>query len=227
MEDQLRRSDEPTEVARRRRLSLPDGGVPILTAMLAKSSGQLDRALIEAGMILTSELSLDAVLQRIVELAVEITGARYGALGVLTPTTVPSSSSSPSVSPLRNGPRSVTHRLATGSWACSSRGIVRFAYRTSAPTRDRSASRRTTLRCTRSWGPCEARGTIFGNIYLTEKRGASEFSEEDEAGLVVLASQAGIATENARLYHETQRQQRELQRMSTARGTRTHREGVA
>jgi GAF domain-containing protein len=41
--------------------------------------------LIEAGMILASELSLDAVLQRIIELAVEITDARYGALGVISP----------------------------------------------------------------------------------------------------------------------------------------------
>jgi len=44
-----------------------------------------DRRLIEAGMIHASELSLDAVLLRIVELAVDLTGARYGALGVLTP----------------------------------------------------------------------------------------------------------------------------------------------
>ena len=74
--------------------------------------------------------------------------------------------------------------------------------------------------------PVVARGTVFGNIYLTEKRGASEFSEEDEAGLIVLASQAGIATENARLYQETQRQQRELAHVG-ARGSRTHREGAA
>jgi len=44
-----------------------------------------DRQLIEAGMILASELSLDVVLLRIVELAVKVTGATYGALGVLTP----------------------------------------------------------------------------------------------------------------------------------------------
>jgi len=43
------------------------------------------RQQIEAGVILASELSLEAVLLRIVELAVAITGARYGALGVLTP----------------------------------------------------------------------------------------------------------------------------------------------
>ena len=42
-----------------------------------------DRMLIEAGLTLSAELDLDAVLQRIVELACDITGARYGALGVL------------------------------------------------------------------------------------------------------------------------------------------------
>lgn len=47
-------------------------------------SSPRDHALIQAGMVLASELSLEVVLQRIVELAVEITGARYGALGVLT-----------------------------------------------------------------------------------------------------------------------------------------------
>src|SRR5438093_13284455 len=41
--------------------------------------------LLESGLILSSELSLDAVLQRIVELAVQVTGATYGALGVLGP----------------------------------------------------------------------------------------------------------------------------------------------
>jgi signal transduction histidine kinase len=59
-----------------------------------------------------------------------------------------------------------------------------------------------------------AKGTVFGNIYLTEKAGISEFSEEDEGALVVLASQAGVAIENARLYEETQRQHRELERLS-------------
>ena len=49
------------------------------------SRSDTDRHLIEAGMVLASELSLDAVLRRIVEVAVELTGARYGALGVLTP----------------------------------------------------------------------------------------------------------------------------------------------
>jgi signal transduction histidine kinase len=55
---------------------------------------------------------------------------------------------------------------------------------------------------------------VFGNIYLTEKRDAPEFTREDEAALIVLATQAGVAVENARLYVETQRQHRELERLS-------------
>ena len=61
------------------------GDLDYARAMSERASGDGDRRLIEAGMVLASELSLDAVLQRIVELAVDLTGARYGALGVLTP----------------------------------------------------------------------------------------------------------------------------------------------
>ena len=52
--------------------------------------------------------------------------------------------------------------------------------------------------------PVMALGQVFGNIYLTEKHGAPEFSDDDEAALVVLATQAGVAIENARLYEEMQ-----------------------
>jgi signal transduction histidine kinase len=57
------------------------------------------------------------------------------------------------------------------------------------------------------------RGKVFGNIYLTDKQGAELFDEEDERVLVVLATQAAIAVENARLYDETERRGRELQRL--------------
>src|SRR3954469_9467589 len=49
----------------------------------ASDARSRDQMLIEAGLTLSAELDLDAVLQRIVELACDITGARYGALGVL------------------------------------------------------------------------------------------------------------------------------------------------
>ncbi|HXF37634.1 MAG TPA: GAF domain-containing sensor histidine kinase, partial [Actinomycetota bacterium] len=59
-------------------------------------------------------------------------------------------------------------------------------------------------------GPVTARGRVYGNIYLTEKRGAPAFTEEDERALEILAAQAGVAIENARLYEEAQRRARWL-----------------
>jgi signal transduction histidine kinase len=49
------------------------------------------------------------------------------------------------------------------------------------------------------------RGEVFGDIYLTEKKSAPEFAERDERDVLVLAAQAGIAIENARLYQEVNR----------------------
>jgi signal transduction histidine kinase len=58
--------------------------------------------------------------------------------------------------------------------------------------------------------PVRIRDEIFGNLYLTEKRGGAEFDEEDEALVVALAAAAGVAIENARLYAEARRQQQWL-----------------
>ena len=61
--------------------------------------------------------------------------------------------------------------------------------------------------------PIAGRGKVFGNIYVTDKQSAEMFDEEDERILVVLATQAAVAVENARLYDETERKGRELQRL--------------
>jgi signal transduction histidine kinase len=53
-------------------------------------------------------------------------------------------------------------------------------------------------------------GKVYGNIYLTEKRSASEFSEEDEQSLIILATQAGAAIANATLYAQTHQRERWL-----------------
>jgi len=58
--------------------------------------------------------------------------------------------------------------------------------------------------------PVQAMGKVFGNIYLTEKRSATEFSEEDEEALVILATQAGAAIANATLYAQTHQRERWL-----------------
>jgi signal transduction histidine kinase len=58
--------------------------------------------------------------------------------------------------------------------------------------------------------PIQVRDEIFGNLYLTEKRGGGPFSEDDEALVVALAAAAGVAIDNARLYAEARRQQQWL-----------------
>jgi signal transduction histidine kinase len=176
--------------------------------------GDGDRSLIEAGMALASELSLDAVLQRIVELAVDLTGARYGALGVLTP-------DGRSIEDFITVGITPEERAALGNPPVG-HGLLGALTREPHPIRipNIAADPRsvgfppnhppmTSLLGARIIG----RGTVFGNIYLTNKQGAEMFDEEDERVLVVLATQAAIAVENARLYDETERRGRELQRL--------------
>jgi signal transduction histidine kinase len=176
--------------------------------------GDGDRRLIEAGMALASELSLDAVLQRIVELAVDLTGARYGALGVLTP-------DGRSIEDFITVGITPEERAALGNPPVG-HGLLGALTREPHPIRipNIAADPRsvgfppnhppmTSLLGARIIG----RGTVFGNIYLTNKQGAEIFDEEDERVLVVLATQAAIAVENARLYDETERRGRELQRL--------------
>jgi signal transduction histidine kinase len=175
---------------------------------------QRDKALIEAGMVLASELSLDAVLQRIIELAVDLTGARYGALGVLTP-------DGGSIEDFITVGITPEQRSALGD-PPTGHGLLGALTREERPLRiaDIGSDPRsvgfppnhppmTSLLGARIIG----RGTVFGNIYLTDKQGAEMFDEEDERVLVVLATQAAIAVENARLYDETERKGRELQRL--------------
>jgi signal transduction histidine kinase len=59
--------------------------------------------------------------------------------------------------------------------------------------------------------PVRVRDEVFGNLYLTNKRGGGDFTEDDEAVLVALGAAAGVAVENARLYDAARRQQRWIQ----------------
>ena len=165
-------------------------------------------------MVLASELALGAVLQRIVELAVDLTGARYGALGVLTP-------DGRSIQDFLTVGITPEQRAALGD-PPTGHGLLGALTREARPLRipDIGADPRsvgfppnhppmTSLLGARIIG----RGTVFGNLYLTDKQGAEMFDEEDERILVVLATQAAIAVENARLYDETERKGRELQRL--------------
>jgi signal transduction histidine kinase len=172
------------------------------------------RALIEAGIALSSELSLDAVLQKLVETAAALTGAKYAALGVLDPT------GSRLERFLTTGIDAQTHAaigdLPTG------RGILGVLIRDASPLRLHDLSEDP-----RSVGfppghppmrsflgvPVALRGIAYGNLYLTEKEGG-DFGEEDEETVTLLASQAAVAIENARLYESATRWSTQLESLN-------------
>jgi len=173
-----------------------------------------DRKLIEAGMVLASELSLDAVLGRIVELAVELTEARYGALGVLAP-------DGRSIEEFVTEGITPEERAKLGD-PPTGHGLLGILIREPRPLRipdiaadPRSAGFPPDHPSMRSLlgAPVSGRGRVFGNIYLTDKRGGEPFDEEDERVIVVLAAQAAVAVENARLHDETERGAREIRRL--------------
>jgi signal transduction histidine kinase len=174
--------------------------------------GKTDRqgALIEAALALSSELSLPVVLQRIIDLATDITRARYGALGVIGPAGGITQFITTGITPAE-------HR-AIGDLPIG-RGILGYLIEDARPLRLRNLSEHP-----RSVGfprnhppmasflgaPVKARGRVFGNIYLTEKQGADEFDEDDERTLIALASQAGVAIGNSQLYEEMGRRELSL-----------------
>jgi len=184
---------------------LPVGRGAGITARGTLESMDRRDKLIEAGMILASELSLDAVLQRIIELAFEITDARYGALGVIGPGGDLQEFITTGITP--------EEREAIGA-PPHGRGILGALIREGKPLRipNISADPRSVgfphnhPKMTSFMGaPIIVRGEVFGDIYLTEKKGAPEFDGRDERDVLVLAAQAGVAIENARLYQEIHR----------------------
>jgi signal transduction histidine kinase len=172
------------------------------------------RALVEAGIALSSELSLDAVLQKLVETAAELTGARYAALGVLDATGARLERF------LTTGIDPATHALIGD--LPTGRGILGVLIRDAEPLRLHDLSEDP-----RSVGfppghppmhtflgvPVSLRGVAYGNLYLTEKT-AGDFTGEDEETVLLLASQAAVAIENARLYESATRWSTQLESLN-------------
>jgi signal transduction histidine kinase len=159
------------------------------------------RALVETGIAIYSELSLDGVLERIVEAAAHVTAAHYAALGVIDPAGT-------------GLERFITHGVDDDTRAQigdppHGRGILGVLIRDAAPLRLHDLAQDP-----RSVGfppghppmqtflgvPIHLRGVAFGNLYLTEKDGGGDFTDEDEELVTLLAAQAAVAVENARLY---------------------------
>jgi len=172
------------------------------------------RVLVEAGIALSSELSLDAVLQRLVETAARLTGARYAALGVIDTSG-------------HGLERFVTTGIDAETYAAigdlpRGRGLLGVLIRDAETLRlhdiaddPRSVGfplhhppMRTFLGV-----PVLLRGIAFGNLYLTEKD-SGDFTEEDEELTQLLAAQAAVAIENARLYESSTRSLRQLESLN-------------
>jgi signal transduction histidine kinase len=181
------------------------------------STGQVDRlrVLVHAGIALSSELSLDALLQRLVETAAELTGARYAALGVID------KSGQALERFLTTGVDPETH-AAIGDLP-RGRGILGVLIRESRTLRlhdiaddPRSVGfpRHHPPMRTFLGVPIVLRGVAYGNLYLTEKEGGEDFTEEDEELTQLLAAQAAVAIENARLYESSTRWLRQLESLN-------------
>lgn len=170
------------------------------------------RSLLDAIAAVTGELSLDAVLQRLVEVAVELTGARYGALGVID------RSGSQLERFLTTGIDAETH-AAIGDLP-RGRGILGVLIRDATPLRlhdiaddPRSVGFPPNHPPMRSFlgVPVILRGVAYGNLYLTEKEGGEDFTDEDQELVTLLAAQAAVAIENARLYESATQWSRQLE----------------
>lgn len=177
--------------------------------------------LLEAGQALTSELDLPTVLDRILEAARELTGARYAALGVLDDDrreldqflTIG----------LDQGQRDAIGDLPRGH------GILGVLIDHPEPLKLSDVSKHP-----RSYGfplghppmksflgaPILIRDDAWGNLYLTDKRDADDFDDADVDTIITLAKWAAVAIDNARLYGEATDRRRELERaLRTSRTT--------
>ncbi len=174
--------------------------------------------LVLAGLALTSEASLDGVLNSVAAIAAEVIGARYAAIGILAP----------------DGQvleRFVTHgipreeRERMGALP-SGHGVLGLVIRAGEPVRLPDLGRHP-----ESIGfppghppmksflgvPVVGRRGIVGNLYLTEKLGQPEFTGDDEHVAVLLAAMTAAAVENARLHEESARLLAEVQQLHRTR----------
>jgi signal transduction histidine kinase len=167
-------------------------------------------ALLEAVIAVGGNLDLEIVLRKIIETAVPLVQARYGALGVIgddgrLTEFIPVGLDEAQIAAIDHWPEG--------------HGLLGTLIRDPRPLRlpDLSAhpeshgfppghpAMRSFLGV-----PIRIRDEVYGNLYLTEKQGGGPFDEEDETLVVALAAAAGVAIDNARLYEEARRQERWL-----------------
>ena len=168
------------------------------------------RVLLEAVVAVGSNLQLDAVLHRIVEAAVTLVDARYGALGVIDQDGrladfIPVGLDEAVIAGIDHWPegRGLLGLLITDPQPLRLANIASHPQSSGFPAGHPPMGSFLGV-------PIRIRDEVYGNLYLTEKRGRSAFTEEDETLVTALSAAAGVAIENARLFEEAHRQQQWL-----------------
>ncbi len=175
------------------------------------------RAVLDLAQGVLSELELDVVLDRVLESAVQLTGARYAAVGVLSDTKDELA-------------RFITRGIDADARAAigplpKGRGVLGALIENPRALRLANVGEHP-----RSFGfphghppmksflgvPIVIDDTPFGNLYLTEKDGGREFTDADEQALTVLAEFAGVAIDHARRYTGARERRDELERTVAA-----------
>ncbi|RZU11304.1 histidine kinase/DNA gyrase B/HSP90-like ATPase [Kribbella rubisoli] len=189
-----------------------------LDALLQELLGRVDeimeyqerlRALLDAVVGIGADLDLNSTLDRIVTAACELAGARYGALGVVGPD---------GKRLVRFITRGVTDEeiAAIGPYP-EGHGILGLLIEHPEPIRLHDLAEHP-----RSYGfpsnhppmksflgvPIRTREHAYGNLYLTEKTGDADFTEDDERTVTALATAAGVVIDNARLYADSEQRRR-------------------
>lgn len=175
------------------------------------------RTVLETVGSIAADLDLDVTLQRIIDAATELSGARYGALGVLDEADDGGQVRrlrefvTHGISPIE---RELIGNLPTGH------GVLGVLIENPEPLRiddltthplsygfpDNHPQMRTFL-----GAPIRIGSRVFGNLYLTERAGGGPFTEEDAELVVAFAAAAGVIIENARLYERLSRRRRWLE----------------
>lgn len=174
---------------RSRSTASPVAGLPLRLADGAKARDRL-QGLLDAVVAVGAGLELEGVLNRIVRIAVELVDARYGALGVVGP----------------DEQELLTEFVYVGV-EDRRMGVV---IENPNPIRDAQEVAPTSV----LGAPIQVRGELFGNLYLTEKRGGGHFTEDDDIVLKGLAAAAGVAVENARLFEASRLRERFMEASS-------------
>ncbi|HET9707982.1 MAG TPA: GAF domain-containing sensor histidine kinase [Gemmatimonadales bacterium] len=189
---------------------------PAASTQLALRIEQRFRRLLSITTAIFSEHTIESVLQRIVDGARDVVGAQYAALGVLTP-------DGKSLATFITSGIDQRLRARIGDLP-HGHGLLGLVIREAKPIRTPDIARHA-AQCgfpphhptmhSFLGVPIALGQSVYGNLYFTEKIGAREFDAEDEGIAVLLAGQAAVAIENARLMEESSRlitQVRDMQR---------------